>query len=141
VATRSLSWDDDVLVSGMVTRLCRIVANPPCEWDPHNYKHFPFPGMTREHTRRPNPARYLPGFDIVRIQTLETETARRRELQRGSTSAKTEYLRDIGEAVGWDQGEDASLSFVECAGGEVARSFHGRPMCAENSKVRGDWES
>ncbi len=109
----------------MVMRPCRIVASPPCGWDPHNYKHFPFPGMTREHTRAPNPARCLSGFYIARIQTLETETARRRERRRGSTSSKTEYLRDIGEVVGWDQGQDASLSFVECAGGEVARSFHG----------------
>jgi hypothetical protein len=95
--------------------------------------------MTRDHTRRPNPARYLAGFDVVRIQTLEMETARRRERQRVSPSSKTEYLQDIGDVVGWDQGQDASLSFVECAGGEVARSFHGRPMCVDNSKAAGDW--
>jgi hypothetical protein len=74
-----------------------------------------------------------------RLQTLE-ETARRRERQRGSTSSKTEYLRDIGEVIGWDQGQGAGLSFVECAGGEIARSFHGRPMCADNTKAHGDWE-
>jgi hypothetical protein len=123
----------------MVTRPCRIIADPPCGWDPHNYKHFPFAGMTREHTRPPNPARYLPELDAVRIQTLETETARRRERQRGGAASKTEYLREVGEVVGWDQGQDASWSFVECAGGEVARSFHGRPMCADNLKTRGDW--
>lgn len=95
--------------------------------------------MTRGHTKRPNPARYLPGFDVVRIQTLEMETARRSERQRGSSSSKTEYLREVGDVVGWDEGQDASLSFVECAGGEVARSFHGRPMCADNSKARGGW--
>jgi hypothetical protein len=95
--------------------------------------------MTREHTRASNPARYLPGFTAEGIKALETETARRRERRRESTPSKSEYLRDAGAVVGWDQGQDASLSFVECAGGEIARSLHGRPMCTANSKARGDW--
>lgn len=129
-----------VLEQGMVVRLCRIETNPPCGWDTHNFKHFPFPGMTREHTRNANPARYSPDFDRVRIRALETETARGPDRRRGQVPSKTEYLREMGEPIGWDQGHDATLSFVECAGGEVARTFHGRPMSITNAKAHGDWE-
>jgi len=120
----------------MAMRLCRVDASPPCGWDAHNFKHFPFSGMTREHTRHPNPARYLPDFHVVRIQTLETETARQPDERRDRPPSKTEYLRELRELVGWDLGQDATLSFVECAGGEIARAFHGRPMCLGNPKVR-----
>jgi len=84
----------------------------------------------------PNPARYLPGFHAARIQTLEIETARQSGEPCKRLPSKTEYLRELREIVGWDLGQDATLSFVECAGGDVARAFHGRPMCLGNPKAR-----
>jgi hypothetical protein len=90
--------------------------------------------MTRKHTRHA-PARYLPGFDARKIRELETETARRPDRYREQTASKTEYQREIRETIGWDLAEDATLSFVECAGGDVARSFHGRPMHVGNVKA------
>jgi hypothetical protein len=118
----------------MVSQLCRVDKNPPCGWDPHNFKHFPIEGMTRQHTRR-GPARYLPGFDEERIRTLESQTARRPDMRRQRSVSKTEYLRNTPETIGWDLGVDATLSFVECAGGDVARTFHGRPMSISNLKA------
>jgi hypothetical protein len=91
--------------------------------------------MTREHTLAANPARYLPGFDETRIRDLEVETARRPGDRRERSASKAEYLRDMQQTIGWDLGRDATLSFVECAGGEVARAFHGRPMCVENLRA------
>jgi hypothetical protein len=72
----------------------------------------------------------------MRIQALETETARQPDERRECLPSKTEYLREVGELIGWDLGQDATLSFVECAGGEVARAFHGRPICLGNPKAR-----
>lgn len=115
-------------------RLCRVDANPPCGWDPHHFKHFPFAGMTPKHTRH-SPARYLPGFDARQIRELEMETARRPGWRREQASSKTEYQRDLREPIGWDQEQDATLSFVECAGGDIARTFHGRPMWIGNFKA------
>jgi hypothetical protein len=119
----------------MVVRLCRVDADPACGWSPHNFKHFPFAGMTKEHTLPPNPARYLPGYDAERIREIETGTARAPGIRRERTPSKSEYLRDMLQSIGWDLGQDATLSFVECAGGDVARTFHGRPMCIGNLKV------
>jgi hypothetical protein len=48
---------------------------------------------------------------------------------------KREYLRDVGTVIGWDDGQDATLSFVECAGGTITRAFHGRPIHALNKKT------
>ncbi len=45
----------------------------------------------------------------------------------------------MNEVIGWDLEQDARLSFVECSGGDVARTVHGRPMYSENPKVKGDW--
>jgi hypothetical protein len=115
----------------MVSQLCRADMTPPCGWGHHNFKHFPIEGMTRQHTRH-GPSRYLPGFDEARIRALEIETARRAAMRRQRSVSKTEYLRDLSEIIGWDLGQDATLSFVECAGGDVARTFHGRPMSTEN---------
>jgi hypothetical protein len=123
----------------MVVRLCRVHAEPSCGWDPHRFKHFPFAGMTRKHTTNGNPARYLPGFDPARIVKLETTTAREPDRRRGELPAKTEYLRDAREVIGWDLGQDATWSFVECSGGDAARSFHGRPMCSANPRAQGGW--
>jgi hypothetical protein len=124
----------------MVVRLCRVHAEPACGWYPHHFKHFPFAGMTRRHTTQNNPARYLPGFDHARIRELETATAREPDRQRSELPAKAAYLRDTREIIGWDLGQDATLSFVECSGGDIARSFHGRPMCGANPKAQGGWE-
>src|ERR1041384_6088550 len=116
----------------MVLPLCRVEGTPPCDWDRHNFKHFPFEGMTRQHPRH-GPARYLPRFDEDRIRTLERDTARRPDGRRQASVSKTEYLRDMVETIGWDRGQDATLSFVECAGGDVTRTLHGRPMSIETS--------
>ena len=49
---------------------------------------------------------------------------------------RTEYLREVGEVIGWDDGKDATLSYAECSGGLAgSRAFHGRPMTASNPKV------
>lgn len=124
-----------MLEMSMVVRLCRVDEVPPCSWDLHGFKHFPFPGMTREHTLRSNPARYLPGFDAKRIREIEIETTRDPGIRRDPTASKSQYQRDVHEIIGWDLGQDATLSFVECAGGDVARTFHGRPMCTGNLKA------
>ena len=55
-----------MLPLGMTMWRCRVDASPSCSWDAHNFKHFPFSGMTREHTRHPNPARCLPAFHVAR---------------------------------------------------------------------------
>lgn len=91
--------------------------------------------MTREHTLPPNPARYLPGLDAERIRDTETTTARQPGIRRERTPPKSEYQRDTQQVIGWDLGQDATLSFVECAGGDVVRTFHGRPMCTKNPKA------
>lgn len=79
----------------MVVRLCRVEADPACGWSPHNFKHFPFAGMTKEHTLPPNPARYLPGYDAERIREIETGTARAPGIRRERTPSKSEYLRGV----------------------------------------------
>jgi hypothetical protein len=99
-----------------------------CQWSPNKWKHIAIQGMRREHTRR-GPARYLVGIDV---QALETET-----VQAGARSvslpAKATYTRDVGAVIGWDDGRDATVSYVECSGGGGAgRSFHGRPMHPDN---------
>ena len=65
-----------------------------------------------------------------------TETARQSTRLYEHLPVKAEYLREVQEIIGWDLGQDATLSFVECAGGGVARAFHGRPMCVDNQKAR-----
>jgi len=51
--------------------------------------------------------------------------------------AGAEYVRDVGEVIGWDDGREARVSFVECSGGDAAgRAFHGRPMHRDNEKLR-----
>jgi hypothetical protein len=120
-----------MLRSGMAVWLCRIDASPPCGWSSHGFKHFPFEGMTPRHTHHA-PARYLPGLDI---RALETETVRQPEIRLEQTPSKTEYLRDMQRVIGWDMGQDATLSFVECTGGDRARTLHGRPMHVGNIKA------
>src|SRR5258708_35197124 len=117
----------------MVARLPCLVASTssPCAWSPHAMKHFPHQGMQREHTRR-GPAKYLAAFTRDRIQALEAETVRHGErgLPLGHTAT---YIRGVGEVIGWDEGLDATLSFVECSGGETSgRTYHRPPMRQQN---------
>ncbi len=102
-----------------------------CAWSPHNYKHFPFRGMKQGHTTH-GPARYLPGTNIQDMET-QTVTIGERSL-RGDL--QSEYRRNTGAIIGWDRGQDATISFVECGGGlSGGRAYHGRPMAASNPKV------
>lgn len=105
-----------------------------CTWSQHGRKHFPFRGMLKEHTVR-QPARYRSGLSAEDIRLLEQRTVR--EGQRDQRSeTKSEYLRPLQEVIGWDRGENASISFVECSGGlSAGRAFHGRPMSDANRRV------
>ena len=86
--------------------------------------------MTREKTRRPNPARYLSG---ISIRTLQIETIKSPSvIAKATPPSKTKYLKKMRQVIGWDDGQDASWSYVECSGSAV-RFFHGRPMHASNS--------
>jgi hypothetical protein len=106
-----------------------------CRWSHHGYKHFAARGATRADTAL-GPAKYLSRLDAHAISALE-DASRRTPTWRGGNAAplKTEYLRSVGEVIGWDEGQDASLSYVECSGG-AARSFHGRPMHEPNRLAR-----
>jgi hypothetical protein len=102
-----------------------------CGWSLHGYKHVPFRGMTRNHTAH-KPARYLLGTNI---QELETETVKR-GVRSSRSELKSEYQRDVGCVIGWDEARDATVSFVECSGGLAGgRTYHGRPMATSNRKV------
>ncbi len=104
-----------------------------CEWSEHDEKHFPKRGVTREKTLR-GPAKYLPGTTAERIRELETFTVMTPD-RTEERAHKRHYFRRSDEVIGWDKGELASNSFVECSGGEVSgRSFHGRPMHPSNKK-------
>jgi hypothetical protein len=87
--------------------------------------------MTKAHTTS-GPARYLPG---TQIRSLETATVCGG--QRTARSATSfEYVRQLDSVIGWDQGQDAYVSFAERSGGAVAgRSYHGRPMARSNPKL------
>lgn len=51
---------------------------------------------------------------------------------------KAEYVRPVDRVIGWDDGQEATLSFAECSRGIFAgRSFHGRPMASSNPKLKG----
>jgi hypothetical protein len=107
-----------------------------CAWSPHNYKHFAAVGTKPKHTVRPNAARYLPSYDEPAVKALEAGTACDPFRCRFLDGGKAEYLREIGEVIGWDDGKDATLSYVECSGGtEAGRAYHGRPMHDSNPKV------
>ncbi len=94
--------------------------------------------MTAEHTRE-GPARYLPAFGPREVCELETGTIQRPDRLRGRTPAKTEYLRDTGAVIGWDEGEATAISFVECSGGASVRAFHGRPIRPGSPKLGPSW--
>lgn len=118
------------------TRRCLLNTEPPCEWTTHDYKHAAARGVERRDTRH-GPARYR-AMPQGEWHGLEMQTVRQPTHGRGSAqSGKTEYLRDVRSVIGWDEGEDATLSYVECSGGLVAgRAFHGRPMRAKNRTAR-----
>ena len=92
--------------------------------------------MERAHTLNNNPSVYLPSFDEPKIRELETKTVQSAERWRGAFPTTTEYLRDVGRVIGWDSGQDATLSYAECSGGETVRCYHGRPMLKGNPKIR-----
>jgi hypothetical protein len=80
------------------------------------------------------PARYRAGMTVGDIRALESQTVSQGE-RLELTGTKAEYVRQTDEVIGWDRGEDAVLSFVECSGGLYwGRAFHGRPMSETNIK-------
>ncbi len=106
-----------------------------CSWTSHGRKHFPFRGMKRDQTRH-GPARYRSGMTHDDICALEKATVRSGE-QLELSEGKSEYLRQLNEIIGWDEGQDATHSFAECSGGlGQGRAFHGRPVCSNNRKHR-----
>lgn len=108
-----------------------------CGWTEHGKKHFPHRGLTREHTRNGN-AKYLPGTTSTQIRAIETATVQGPATILSPPPGKTEYVRVLDRVIGWDNGEDATISFAECSGGLLAgRAFHGRPMARSNHKLKG----
>jgi hypothetical protein len=102
-----------------------------CGWAANGRRHFPHAGLIKAHTRNGN-AKYLPGTTPAQIEAIETRTvATPTELL--SPAPFPEYVRDVGQVIGWDRGQDATLSFVEC----TSRTFHGRPMALGNLKLGG----
>lgn len=109
--------------------------NKSCEWSEHGDKHLPKRGVKREQTRR-GPAKYLPGTTAAVARQIEELTVALPDATdvRGT---KRHYFRTAEAVIGWDLGQDAANSFVECSGGEVGgRAFHGRPMHPSNPKWR-----
>lgn len=114
---------------------CLILVASGCEWSRHQFKHFPYGGMKREHTRH-GPARYLAGHTDASIRELERATVCAADKWLAGGPSKNEYVRETGQIIGWDRGLDSTISYVECSGGNAARSFHGRPMHETNPKLR-----
>lgn len=108
-----------------------------CGWTEHGKKHFPHKGVTRDHTRNGN-ARYLPGTTSPQIQAIETATVQAPSTILSPPPGKAEYVRVVDRVIGWDEGENVTVSFAECSGGVLAkRSVHGRPMARSNHKLKG----
>lgn len=89
-------------------------------------------GMKRTDTRHGNPARYLRGTIAPEIQRIETTTVRGPDRDRNASAFKREYQRETGAVIGWDDGRDATISFVECSGGERA----GRVLAGPSTAAR-----
>ncbi len=107
-----------------------------CTWTQHGRKHFPHPGLTREHTKNGYPAKYLPETTPEQIQAIETATVRTPDEVLALPPGRAEYIRPMDRVIGWDRGKDAMISFAECSGGATAgRSYHGRPMAPDNHKL------
>jgi hypothetical protein len=80
----------------------------------------------------------LPGTTLAQMRAIETVTIATPGAAVSQPPGKSEYLREVRTVIGWDGGEDATLSFAECSGGDLAgRAFHGRPMAASNRKLAG----
>lgn len=109
-----------------------MVLQGRCSWSHHGDKHAWHPGLTRELTRK-GPARYLKG---INVRKLERGTLAGPDRRRGGCPGNSEYAREMGKLIGWDEGEDATVSYVECSGGSATRTFHGRPMRAGNGTLR-----
>lgn len=113
---------------------CPVVRE--CSWTEHGRKHFPHRGLKKEWTEH-GPARYLPGTTPDQIRALETATVSSSPTLASAASSRTEYARELDKVIGWDQGENARVSFAECSSGaSSSRSFHGRPMTGSNHKLR-----
>lgn len=129
-ADRSCSTRYAVRVSSLDVVPC----GRACTWIPYR-KHLPVRGMRREHTRSPSPARYLSGIDVQATETKTVESPDRRS--GGDPGARRKYARAVGVVIGWDDGEDANHSYVEC----TSLAFHGRPMAEGNPQLRMDERS
>jgi hypothetical protein len=71
------------------------------------------------------------------MRQLETTTVQS-GVRTTLSPAKSEYVRDVEQVIGWDLGQDATVSFVECSGGvRSGRAYHGRPMVRSNPKLKG----
>jgi hypothetical protein len=95
----------------------------------YRYKHFPFARMKPADTSPPNEARYL--LDAQGIRAMETATANQAFRRTALPGGKVEYLRDTGIVIGWDEGRDATLSYVECSGGASAGRMEEEPHVIE----------
>lgn len=120
------------MVNLTLARSCPTILG--CEWASNYRKHWPARGVRKGETRH-GPAKYLSGTSQSDIRLLETETVRA-----GTRAARgehhLEYVRALDKVIGWDLGQDATTSFVECSGGASAgRTFHGRPVAERNRKT------
>lgn len=108
-----------------------------CAWTEHERKHFPHRGLEPSHTRH-GPAKYLPGTSGAQIRAIETATVQSPSATLSLPPGKSEYVRPMDRVIGWDEGQDATVSFAECSGGAWAgRSYHGRPMASSSHKLKG----
>lgn len=106
-----------------------------CTWMLY-VKHLPHRGMKQAQTHS-KASRYRSGMTREQIRDLETQTVLS-GTRKSLSPFNSEYYRDLDEVIGWDEGRDATWSFVECSGGDAGgRSFHGRPMAPSNHKLEG----
>lgn len=109
--------------------------NLGCSWASNYRKHWPHRDLKPNDTRS-GPAKYLWGTAVAEIRKMETETVRT-GAQTERSPHHTEYMRPMAHVIGWDRGEDATISFAECSGGtEASRTYHGRPLAPRNLKAR-----
>jgi hypothetical protein len=95
-------------------------------------KHRCHKGFTPDRTIN-KPAKYLPGTTPAQIQAIETTTVQNPSVILSQPPGTAEYVRPVDRVIGWDNGHEATISFVECN----SRYFHGRPMAASDPKLRG----
>jgi|GEM_PF-1897660 len=91
--------------------------------------------MSKNDTRH-GPAKYLPGTSPQDIRQIETDTVHV-GVRAVRAEHQFEYVRALEKVIGWDRGQDATISFVECSGGASAgRTFHGRPVTPRNKRIK-----